>query len=102
MSTKAKTLDDALKGHDPDTIIRGKIEAQFAAMRAIGPEEWDEEPDFCSKAQKISTKAILPYREVYKAHVAIAPSRDDRAPKVLWFAEPKFAARFREKTKKPS
>jgi hypothetical protein len=98
--SKAKTLDDALKGHDPDTIIRGKIEAQFAAMRAVGPEEWDEEPDFCSKAQKISLKTIVPYREVYKSHVAIAPPKGDRAAKVLWFADPKFASKFRDKTAK--
>lgn len=100
-SQKAKTLDDALRGYDPDTINRGKIESQFAAMLAIGPMEWDEEPNFCSNA-KISTKAILPYREVYKAHVAIAPARDDRAPKVLWFADPKFAAKFRDKVAKKS
>lgn len=98
---KAKTLNDALKGHDPDTINRSKIEAQFSAMRARGPEEWDEEQTFCANA-KVTSKQILPYREVYKGHVAIAPSRDDRAPKVLWFADPKVAARFREKTKKPT
>ena len=99
---KAKTFSDALRGHDPDTIIREKIEAKFASMLSIGPEEWDEEQVFCSSSPKISVKAIVPYREIYKAHVAIAPARDDRAPKVLWFADPKFAARFREKTKKSS
>lgn len=100
-SPKAKTLNDALKSHDPDTINREKIEAQFSSMRSIGPEEWDEESVFCSNA-KISSKTILQYREVYKAHVAVAPARDDRAPKVLWFADPRFAMKFREKTAKKS
>ena len=100
---KAKTLNDALKGHDPDTIIRDKIEIQFSVMLARGPEEWDEESVFCSKENAdISIKQITPYREIYKSHVVTAPGRRDRAAKILWFADPKVASRFREKTKKPS
>lgn len=92
---KAKTLADAKRLHDPDTVIRTKIESRFAEMLKIHPEEWDYEIDFIRGAG-ISQKNASDYREHYKKHIAVTEKiSGERSGKTLWFADPRVAAKFR-------
>lgn len=93
-SAKAKNLDDLKSLHDPDTVIRKKITTQLAAMLKRGPEEWDYEGDFLKQA-RIGTAAISPFREAFKAHLAVTKPIDGMRPRTIWFADPKVAKRFR-------
>lgn len=91
---KPKNLADAKSLHDPDTVIKRKIEARFTAMLKIGPEEWDYEADFI-KAADISQKNASDYRKHYEGHVALTPRIGGSREKTIWFADQKVAKKFR-------
>lgn len=94
MAIKAKTLADLNNLHDPDTVIKRKIEGQFAAMLKIGTEEWDYSLDF-SKKSGVGPATLAKMEPTYKAHIALTRAIDNMRPKTIWFADPKVAKKFR-------
>jgi len=94
MASKPKTLADLNNLHDPDTVIKRKIAAQFAAMLKLGAEEWDYAMDF-SKKSGVGIATLAKFEPLYKAHVGVTKSVDSMRPKTIWFADPKVAKKFR-------
>lgn len=94
MATKAKTLADLNNLHDPDTVIKRKINAQLAAMLKIGAEEWDYAVDF-SKKSGVGIAMLAKFEPAYKAHTGVTKPIDNMRPKTIWFADPKVAKKFR-------
>lgn len=92
---KPKTIQDFLNGNDRETIIRNRIKARLAAMLKIGPQEHDQEKDFCTAAQ-VNTVDIVDFRDEFKAHVAHVPKMMGKKARFFWFADPKqVPAKFR-------
>jgi hypothetical protein len=89
MATKPKTLADFRSVHDDNIVIPARIQAQFAAMLKIGPEEHEYESAFL-RAAKVSNNKIGAYRDQFEKY--IVTTRDGKR---VWFADPKIAAKAR-------
>lgn len=94
MATKPKTLADLNNLHDPDTVIKRKIDVQLAAMMKVGAEEWDYNLDFSKKAG-VGVAMLAKFEPLYKAHIGVTKALDNMRPKTVWFACPKVAKKFR-------
>lgn len=90
---KTKTLADFKGSFDPDVVIPRKIKDALAAMLKDGPEHWEFEVDLI-KRTGISVVQFARYREQFVAHV-VEVQEANRAPRRVWFADPKVAAKAR-------
>lgn len=95
---KGNTLNDALAENDPDTVCRNKIDKVLAGMLEEGAERWEYEGAFAKRTTDLTEGALRGYRFIYRKHVAISPRMGERREKVLWFASPAVAQKFREKS----
>jgi len=93
MAAKAKTLADFRASHDKSIIIPNKIKAALAAMLKEGAEQYDYEVDFMRRAG-ISSTDMGQFRQMFEQdHVVNVGT--ERAPKRVWFADPKVARKAR-------
>lgn len=93
-TAKAKTLADFRAIHDPNVTIPNKIRAALAAMRKVGPEQWEYETEFM-KLAGISTTQLAQFREQFSAHVIETQHHAGRSPRKVWFADPNAAKKAR-------
>lgn len=93
MATKAKTLSDFRASHDKNTVVPNKIKAALAAMLKEGPEQYEYETDFMRRAG-LSCTDLGQFRPQFENdHVVNVGT--ERAPKRVWFADPKVARKAR-------
>jgi hypothetical protein len=85
--------------HDPVTVTKAKAEAQFAKLRAKGPEAWQYQVDFMREAGIGQThiNLVVP---LYKAHTAEVTEIGKKTSRIVWFHNPKVAAQFRKELAK--
>lgn len=101
MAAKPKTVADFLAENDKETIIRNRIQAQFAAMLKVSPEEYAYERDFCSAAH-INPVNIVDFRVEFRQHVAFVPTTLGKKERYVWFGNPKkVPEKFRYKPAEP-
>jgi hypothetical protein len=91
---KVKTVSDFRYAHDLNVIVPNKIRAALAAMLKEGPEQWDYETDFVTRAG-ISNSQLGMYREQFLSHIVETSSHKGRTARRVWFADPKIAKRVR-------
>lgn len=87
-SSKAKTVADFMASNDRETVVRNKIEAAFAAMLKVGPQEHDSEMDMAKRAG-LQLAELIKSRDEFHRHVAFCPKLMGRKERYIWFADPK-------------
>jgi hypothetical protein len=91
---KPLTLDNLRARHDPKTVTRNKIKAQFALLRSR-KQEYQYELDFTKEAV-ISPVHLRYVRDEFAAHIATVTEIGKKFSKKVWFPDPKHAALIRK------
>jgi hypothetical protein len=93
MATKAKTIADLRAAHDKSVINPRKVEATFAAMLKEGKETNEYEADFMKRAG-LANNEVGDVRKLFAKHVVVvAALNSKKAPRNVWFADAKVAAK---------
>lgn len=87
-------LDSFRNQFDKRVIVPNKVRAAFAAMAKDSPEAWLEEADFADKAG-VTKEELRPHREEFDTHIVEVKLKGRSAPKRIWFADSKVAAKAR-------
>lgn len=92
MASKAKSLNDFRAAHDKNVIVPDKIRKALAAMLKEGPENYEYEAEFIRRAG-VSQTDMGTFRAQFEDYIVNVAT--ERAPKRVWFADPKVAKKAR-------
>lgn len=92
-----KTISAFRSTYDRAVVIPDRIRAALAALaKAEGPEAWEKESEFL-KRSGVSSTDLGRFRDAFEPHVVRArPVGGSKGPHIIWFADPKVAAKVRE------
>jgi hypothetical protein len=94
MATAKKSVPKTVAGfralHDPTVVVPNRIKAALEALAAEGPEHWEYEADFLTRAG-VTPVQLNSYREQFAAHYVEAQESGRRTPVRAWFGTAKAA-----------
>jgi hypothetical protein len=97
MAKQKKDISSFRAMHDKSVIIPARIRTAFATMiKTDGSEAWEYEGDL-SRLAGVGPPDFRDYKELFKDHMVETPPTNGRkSARVVWFADPKVAARVRK------
>lgn len=81
---------------DRKVQIRKRLKEALATLLKMGKEEWRSERELINTA-RVSCKDIGEFRSEFESHIVTVPGAGrGKAVKMIWFADPKVAAKVRQ------
>jgi hypothetical protein len=93
--TKARTGAAFAAEHIRSTAVPAKIKAMIEKIAKIGNEHWEYECDLNRPPYSMSQKVLAEFRDQFKEYWVVTQVHSGKAPKIVWFGNPKVATKYR-------
>jgi hypothetical protein len=93
--TKSRTGASFAAEHIRANAVPAQIKAMIAKIAKIGKEHWEYESDLNKPPYSMSNKVLAEFRDQFKPYWLVTEVHSGKSPKIVWFADPKIAAKYR-------